>query len=151
MQDYIYFSSKVENYQMFSNFHPCKVEYKGKVFGSSEAAFQAEKCWERVDEFTSIDVAASKQLGKKVKLRPDWDEVKDQIMYDVCLAKFSQNPNLRKILTMTGEAVLVEKTVWHDQYWGICICSKCKGTGRNQLGKTLMKVREELRRRTNAN
>ncbi len=146
MVDLIFFSSKTENYQMFSNFYPCKVKYRDEIFDSSEAAFQASKCWERVKDFIGISALESKQLGKRVKLRPDWEEVKDEIMYEVCLAKFCQNPDLRKTLLSTGETVLVEKTNWHDRYWGICTCGRCKSTGRNQLGKTLMRVRETLRR-----
>lgn len=32
-------------------------------------------------------------------------------------------------------------------YWGSCICDKCRTLPkRNQLGKTLMRIREELRK-----
>ena len=48
----------------------------------------------------------------------------------------------------------VEGNHWHDTYWGVCNpeafgkppCTKgCGGTGENQLGKILMRVRDELR------
>ena len=45
----------------------------------------------------------------------------------------------------TGDAELIEGNTWHDNYWGVCSCSKCNGRGKNRLGKLLMKVREELR------
>lgn len=67
-------------------------------------------------------------------------------MYEVVLAKFKQNPDLREKLLNTGNAILIEGTTWHDNYWGNCTCDRCANKfGRNQLGKTLMKVHEELK------
>lgn len=53
--------------------------------------------------------------------------------------KFSQEP-LRSQLLNTGEEELVEGNTWGDTYWGIC-----NGKGQNNLGKILMKVRNQLR------
>lgn len=80
-----------------------------------------------------------KRLGRRVKLRPDWESIKDQVMYEVCKAKFSQNTDLRDKLVATGDAELVEGNTWGDKIWGIC-----NGQGENRLGKILMKVRTEL-------
>lgn len=62
-------------------------------------------------------------------------------MYDACLAKFSQHADLKQLLLDTGEAVIIEHTK-NDNYWG----DGGDGTGRNQLGKTLMRVRDTLRK-----
>jgi len=62
-------------------------------------------------------------------------------MYEACLAKFSQHQDLKQLLLDTGEAEIVEHTK-NDNYWG----DGGDGTGRNQLGKTLMRVREALRK-----
>ena len=91
-------------------------------------------------KFTNVSPRKSKRLGHKVKLREDWNEVKDNIMYEVCKAKFEQNEDIRKLLLETGDATLIEGNTWNDQYWGVC-----RGKGRNQLGKTLMRIRDELR------
>ena len=40
-------------------------------------------------------VAARKGRSRKRPLRPDWEEVKDDIMREVVLAKFQQNAAIR--------------------------------------------------------
>jgi len=69
-------------------------------------------------------------------MRPDWEAVKDDIMYRCVLAKF-EDPILRQRLLDTGDQELIEGNTWGDTYWGVC-----KGKGRNMLGKTLMAVRK---------
>ena len=59
-------------------------------------------------------------------------------MYQILKSKF-QNPELSKLLLETGDCELIEGNTWGDQFWGVC-----KGVGENNLGKLLMKVREEL-------
>lgn len=129
-------------YLFLSNFYICDVEYDGIVYPHTEAAFHAQKVFDEETKlkFTNVIPRKSKRLGHKVKLREDWDEVKDNIMYEVCKAKFEQNEDIRKLLLETGDATLIEGNTWNDQYWGVC-----RGKGRNQLGKTLMRIRDELR------
>ena len=65
-------------------------------------------------------------------------------MLDLLRQKF-RNPKLRELLLGTGEAVLVEGNLHHDNYWGNRKCKKCAEIpGNNQLGKLLMQVRTEL-------
>jgi len=54
--------------------------------------------------------------------------------------KFSKDPELRAKLLNTGTSKLVEGNTWGDRFWGVC-----RGQGENNLGRLLMKVREELR------
>jgi len=68
------------------------------------------------------------------------ERVKDLIMYEVVLAKFSQYSGIQSILLGTGTLPLVENAL-HDPYWGI----GCSGTGVNKLGKILMHTREVLK------
>lgn len=75
-----------------------------------------------------------------VHLRPDWDLIKDKVMYEVCWLKFSTHPDLKEKLLATGDRELVEGNFWGDAYWGVYL-----GVGENKLGKTLMKIRSELR------
>lgn len=131
-------------YAFLSNFYECPVRvcfpgYGCYTFGSSEAAFQAAKCPERAQEFMHITPAASKKLGRSVHLRSDWEQVKDDVMYDVVYAKFEQNPDIRAKLLATGTEELVEGNTWGDRYWG-----QVNGVGKNMLGQTLMRVRDEL-------
>jgi len=82
----------------------------------------------------------SKRAGRKLSLRHDWDEVKDQVMYEVCMSKFTKHPDLKEKLLSTGDAYLEETNHWGDTYWGVC-----EGVGTNKLGQTLMKIRKEIK------
>ena len=62
-------------------------------------------------------------------------------MEGTVLLKFNQNPELKRKLIATGDAVLVEENYWGDKFWGVC--SKT-GEGENHLGIILMKTREDL-------
>lgn len=131
-----------DEYAFLSNFYSAPVLYNGLVFANNEAAFQAQKCPYRSIEFTFIDnPGTAKRLGRKVKIREDWEEIKDRVMYEVCLCKFTQHEDLKKKLLETGSEELIEGNYWHDCYWGVC-----EGQGKNKLGKILMKIREELRK-----
>ncbi len=132
-----------EEYHFLSNLYSVPVLFDGITYKNSEAAFQAQKTLdleERTQFANIINGVIAKRKGKKVKLRPDWEAVKDDIMYRVCLAKFSQNEDLKEKLLATGEEELVEGNNWRDTYWGVY-----NGVGQNRLGKILMRIREELR------
>lgn len=122
-----------------SNFYVAPVVYQGIRFENNEAAFQAAKCPERMRDFCGLNPQSAKRLGRRIELRPDWEEAKYDVMYQVCKAKFSQNPELAKMLIDTGDAELVEGNTWGDKIWGVC-----DGVGENNLGKILMRVRSEL-------
>jgi predicted NAD-dependent protein-ADP-ribosyltransferase YbiA (DUF1768 family) len=60
-------------------------------------------------------------------------------MYDICKLKFTKHNFAQKLLA-TGHQELVEGNTWNDIFWG-----RCRGIGKNNLGKILMKIRDELR------
>lgn len=129
----------------FSNFSPHPVRMKGRVWPTSEHYFQAMKYAgtpreEEIRRATGPGQAARLGRDRKHKLRADWEAVKDGVMYEVVMAKFTQHEDLRAALLATGDAVLVEHTE-NDAYWG----DGGDGRGRNMLGRTLMRVRDELR------
>ena len=127
-----------------SNFHRAPFKWQGKVWPSAESTFQAAKTLddrERERIRTAPSPAAAKRLGRRADLRPDWEHVKDDVMHSVLLAKFAV-PELRDALLATGDAELVEGNTWGDTYWGVC-----GGKGRNQLGRTLMRIRDGIRAR----
>lgn len=131
-----------EEYYFLSNFYHVDVEYDGIVYKNSEAAFQAQKVLDDDEKllFSDLYPREAKELGRKVKLRKDWNDVKDNYMYEICKAKFTQHEDLAEKLLETGDEELVEGNTWNDTYWGVC-----NGKGKNQLGKTLMRIREELK------
>lgn len=122
------------------NFHGVDIVMDGHSFKNGESAFQAQKCLSRVGEFAEVSPDDAKKLGRQVRLRSDWETVKDQVMYDVVYAKFTGNDRLKKKLLDTGDAYLVEGNWWKDRYWGVY-----RGVGENRLGEILMRVRDELR------
>ena len=136
-------------YYFLSNFYEAPVTYNGLTYLNSEAAFHAQKTLDPIQKmaFTKCDPSQAKRNGRRVSLRKDWEDIKEDIMYEICKAKFSQNKELRTKLLATGNEYLEEGTTgWHDNYWGNCSCEKCKDIeGLNALGKILMRVREELR------
>lgn len=73
-------------------------------------------------------------------LRPDWEQVKDDVMRRAVRRKFEAHPELRQVLLATGAEPIVENAP-KDWYWG---CGK-DGTGKNMLGRILMEVRAALR------
>lgn len=127
-----------EHYYL-SNFFSTPVVYGGVCYQNNEAAFQAQKQPERSQEFASLPPNEAKRLGRRVNLRPDWESVKQTIMEEIVRAKFTQNEHLRDKLLTTGNVELIEGNHWGDTYWGVC-----RGKGRNELGRILIKVRAEL-------
>lgn len=133
--------------RFLSNFYLAPVTIDGITYKNNEAAFQAQKCRtiEEKIEFASIsNPTIAKRKGKKV-LGLDvalWNKSRIAIMKEVCMAKFIQNPELREMLLSTGNAELAEGNAWGDTFWGV---DSKTGKGKNNLGKVLMEIREELR------
>jgi putative nucleotidyltransferase with HDIG domain len=48
-------------------------------FKDSDVAYQAFKCPEKMYEFTRLDESEARELGKKVPLRPDWEQIKGEV------------------------------------------------------------------------
>jgi hypothetical protein len=127
-------------YSFLSNYYSCQVFYEGMKFLSAETAFQAAKtcCIGERNKFVNLQPNEAKKLGRKIKLRVDWEDIKQGVMYACLKSKFS-DPALKQKLLDTGDAELEEGNWWNDTYWGIC-----NGVGENHLGKLLMKLRKEL-------
>jgi ribA/ribD-fused uncharacterized protein len=140
----------IGDYDFLSNFFPVAVVYKGKVYPTVEHAYVASKTFD-MDEQRKVRLLPAKMAGyaKKVgrtfQLRKDWEQVKDEIMYDLIYQKFKL-PGLKKLLEDTGDVKIVEANYWHDNYWGDCKCKKCQNIfGQNKLGKILMQIRENIK------
>jgi ribA/ribD-fused uncharacterized protein len=139
-------------YRWMSNFHNCLVCHDALPFMSSEHAymfskldlekytdFELKKLHHEINEMGCKEV---KKWGQTVKLRPDWENVKYDVMLSIVFDKFYRNLDIREKLLATGDKYLEEKVWWKDTYWGV----DYKLGGQNNLGKILMKVRECLRR-----
>jgi ribA/ribD-fused uncharacterized protein len=141
----IRFYGTSSEYGCLSNFAHYPIRLNGSVWATVEHFFQAQKFpdteyEEAIRQAKSPAKAKAMGRSRKYHLRRDWESVKDGIMREAVLAKFSQHAELRVILVGTGDAVIVEDSPT-DDYWG---CG-ARGNGRNKLGLILMSVREELR------
>lgn len=130
-----------KKYFFLSNFYSCTITYKGITYSSSEAAYQAQKTLDEAERLriSNLNPEDAKREGRKLELRKDWEMVKINEMYNICKIKFTENPNLTKRLLETENEELVEGNDWNDTFWGCC-----GGIGENNLGKILMKIRNEL-------
>ena len=141
-------------YFFLSNFYGHPVEYEGITYANNEAAFQSAKIkrGDRVENrrtyetvtretFASLSPNEAKRLGRSIVLREDWEDVKVKAMATIVVNKF-KDPVLRRKLLDTGDEELVEGNTWGDRYWGVC-----DGQGLNTLGKILMAVRNNERKK----
>ena len=150
----MYMIDKFEGkYRFLSNFYPCKIEHQGITYPSVEHYYVAMKVTDEQlingryytpNDFREMiskvkEAAMVKKIGSKVKLRPEWDNKKLEIMNWGVREKF-KDETLKDLLLSTGTQELVEGNFWKDTFWGVC-----NGKGQNHLGKILMTVRDELR------
>lgn len=128
-------------YRFLSNFYPCEVKYRKRVYPSAEHAFQAMKT---LDPDMRRRIAAlataqdAKKAGRDLTLRSDWEDIKLEEMASILRVKFA-DPVLRNHLLETAPAELIEGNWWGDTFWGVC-----DGRGENHLGKLLMELRTKL-------
>lgn len=134
------------DYEFLSNFYPCTITLGGLTFPSVENAYQAMKCVNPSDmiQFTNIGPAEAKKLGRKVTMRSDFDNIKYNVMRSLLDQKF-EDKTFKKMLLDTAPESIVEGNYWHDNYWGICTCEKCRNEiGYNHLGELLQRKRNLL-------
>lgn len=129
-------------HDFLSNFYPAWTMFEGRLYPSSEAAFQAAKTKDTAQrkKFEKMKPAESKEAGRLLVLRADWEDVKIEVMRAIVLDKFTRNADLREKLLATGDARLIEGNWWNDKFWGVC-----QGVGLNWLGKILEETREVLK------
>lgn len=85
---------------------------------------------------TALNEPIRESLSKGVRLRDDWEEIKDCVMLYGVLHKVLQHSDVRKKLLSTGTRDIIEASPY-DYYWG----EGRDGSGKNMLGHTLMNIR----------
>ena len=133
-------------YRFLSNFWPCYITYQDILYPTVEHAYQSAKVESpgikaRIRDCPTPADAKDYFEINKVKPDPGWTvEKKLVVMEELLMIKFSgKEPFLTRALLDTGEAGLIEGNNWDDTFWGVC-----NNTGENNLGKLLMKIRNEL-------
>ena len=130
------------DFAFLSNIFDSPFEYEGIVYPTNEHFFQAMKTLDRdqrVQIAAALTPGLAKRMGRTLHLRPDWENIKEDVMLQGLRLKFSKR-RLKEMLLDTGDEELIEGNNWGDRFWG-----QCDGEGLNKLGQLLMKVREELR------
>ena len=141
----IRFFSQSKTHREFSNFAPFGIDLDGAWWATVENYYQAQK-------FTDADLRQSmgqadqpivaKTLAdvNKAAIRPDWEAIKDEVMYRALWRKFELHPALKAMLLATDEEDIAEANPAAN-YWGI----GRDGTGFYKLGKIMSRIRADLR------
>lgn len=144
MSDPIKFYSSRGAYGCFSNFSRHPVKIYGETWLTSEAAYQSRKFDDENVQRKILKAGSPKEAAmigrdRSNSMRKNWDNVRLDVMYEVIKAKFTQHEACKQTLLSTGDALLIEDSPV-DYFWG---CGE-DGTGKNMLGKQLMRLRKEL-------
>ena len=129
---------------MFSNFSAFAIEWRGRVWMTTEHAYQAAK-FDDEEIVNQIYKARSPYEAKKIahinenKKRETWQEEKLGIMEEIVKAKIEQHEYVKAKLLETGTSEIVEDSPV-DAYWG----HGPDKLGENHLGKIWMKLRGDI-------
>ena len=90
----IWFYREKDRYGFMSNFWPSPINIGGKSWPTTEHYFQAMKFPTKPEHQEKIRSNKSAWAAKKSGqcrdgFRPDWENVKDDVMYDALMAKFT--------------------------------------------------------------
>lgn len=146
--DIRFYRANERPYGALSNLYRREIEFEGRVYPTSEHAYQAGKAskpavrdW--ILNAPSPSLAAMAAHGLYTwDIVPNWTQIKFDRMRAVLRAKFEQHADLRELLLSTGQARLVETGTVNNavnRLWG-----EVDGKGENMLGVMLMEVRAEL-------
>jgi ribA/ribD-fused uncharacterized protein len=147
-------------YGFLTNFHYKQVAYEGITYPTNENAYQAAKTdsLSERNKFINLSPREARNLGQKVQLIADWDNLRYDVMRKLVRQKFRWGWE-REALVATAGATLIEGNWWHDNFFGICYgetfkfgdtttgCHICKAKGligQNNLGKIIEDTRAAL-------
>lgn len=154
----ICFHNPNEENGYLSNWYLSPFTVEKKIFSSMEQFMMYRKAICFGDEVAATNILSTddasqiKALGRQVSNYDEhiWNGIRQIVVYEGLLAKFSQNEDLKDKLKSTGEAILAECAV-KDLIWSVGLSmtdpdrfDKIKWKGQNLLGYTLMMVRERL-------
>ena len=147
--DITFYRADEKPYGAFSNLYRREITFEGRVFPTSEHAYQAGKARKQeVREWilsapTPGLVAMAAHGLYTWDITPNWAKIKFDRMRNVLRAKFTQHQDLRSLLLSTHDKRLVESGRVDNavnRVWG-----EVNGKGQNMLGLLLMEIRAELR------
>lgn len=142
----------------FSNFAKFNIRLENHIFVCNEQYIMWKKAMIFGDKTIALKILACtnpvemKKLGKQIKNfnQVIWERHIPEIA-DACnWAKFSQHTHLKHYILKTKDAELAEASP-NDKIWGIGVDietgkNKLTWCGQNLLGKSLMRIRERLKK-----
>lgn len=134
-------------YDFLSNAYPCDIVYNGYSYCNVETAFQEEKKLYTRDssKHTSPSGHSYYLFAYKGEQPKDWEEHQLDVMWDLLCIKFLTHPELLAKLLKTGDALISEEGICHDNFWGVCQCVCCSHRpSANMLGVFLMHLRDTM-------
>ena len=152
------FHNPEEENGYLSNWYSSQFIINDIIFSSMEQFMMYQKaiCFEDNDIAQKIlkteNVAYIKELGRLISNYNEnyWNGIRQIIVFEGLMAKFSQNESLKRQLQETEHCILAECAV-KDKIWGIGLSMGdpdrleiSKWNGQNLLGYTLMMVRDWL-------
>mgnify|MGYP003479058629 CR=1 FL=1 len=139
-------SSFKGEYDFFFFFYGCSFVWQGIRYNNVGSAFHASKYTDEAERKILSRMSAEKVVKKSVDCTPsiEWEESKLDIMESILLAKFDQNPSLKKRLIETDGCILINGNNKHETYWGVDLYS---WKGENHLGKILMTIRDKEKKK----
>ena len=109
----ICFFSQSKTHREFSNFAPFGIDLDDARWPTVEHYYQAQKFADpqlrkTIRKAEKPVIAKSLADKNKAAIRPDWDAVKDEVMYRAVKRKFELHSELRELLLATGAEEIVE-------------------------------------------
>ena len=137
-------------FYVLSNFSAFQLAWRQLTFPTVEHAYHWEKFNRHgcvalrrlIHEAPSAHEAFQIARLHAPDVRPEWPEIRVDVMRDLLRAKVRQHAYVRTKLLQTGDRELVEDS-WRDGVWGW----GSDRQGQNLLGKLWMEIRAELRQR----
>jgi len=127
-----------------NNFSAHAIEFDGKLYSTSEAAYQAAKCIDPKGKEEIRNARSPKEAkmlaneNYKDAKDPEWESKKVEVMEKVLRAKLAQHSEVAEALEQSGDEDIVEDSPV-DYFWG----EGADGSGQNMLGKLWMKIRAD--------
>ena len=153
------FHNQNEDNGIYSNWYLSDFTIDNIKFSSMEQYMMYQKAIRFGDNtiadkiLATKDVSCIRDYGRQVRNYNDtvWNGIRQIVVFNGLVAKFTQNDDLKQKLLSTGDLVLAECAVG-DTIWGIGLSMTdpnrfeiTKWRGQNLLGFALMMVREKLK------
>ena len=132
-------SRKVRGPSCTDNFQVRPFNFDGESWHSVEQCYQAMKYTNRsrqlIQQSSPHENESDRDYGHRVwfigqqdrNIRHDWEQIKIDMMYDICLAKYMDNEDLQHDLLATGEDKIVgAPSTWKWQKWNGIIQSEIR-------------------------